>query len=92
MSTENIEVLGCGCRYRINPIFRRCEHLCDIHKNEYILKSFNEQLVAGQISDAKIKRGKLIDKINRTNNNNNNNNRIRKKELDNHSNKGKNQK
>ena len=40
-----IDVKGCGCRYRgINDsTFTNCEHLCEDHEKEFILKLFNWQ-------------------------------------------------
>ncbi|MDF2736230.1 MAG: hypothetical protein K0S93_86 [Nitrososphaeraceae archaeon] len=40
-----IDVKGCGCRYReINDsTFTNCEHLCENHEKEFILRLFNWQ-------------------------------------------------
>ena len=34
----NLEVKGCGCRYRD----KECEHLCYEHMTEFILKLYNK--------------------------------------------------
>ena len=35
--SNNVRIEGCGCRFRNNE----CEHLCDNHRNEFILKLYN---------------------------------------------------
>jgi hypothetical protein len=37
---EDVKVKGCGCRFRDGE----CEHLCDDHRNEFILKLFNSDI------------------------------------------------
>jgi hypothetical protein len=48
MSNKEIKVQGCGCRFRglggyIQEI--ECDHLCDKHKDEFILKLYNSDKI-----------------------------------------------
>jgi hypothetical protein len=43
-----MKVHGCGCRYRYET---ECEHLCDKHKDEFILRMFNGQLAIKQLKE-----------------------------------------
>ena len=57
MSSSEVTVEGCGCRYRhIGPNLTRYEHLCDNHKDEYILKLYNAQSVVRQMRAERQKR------------------------------------
>ena len=38
---SNVQVKGCGCRYRDKE---GCEYLCDTHRNEFILKLYNQEI------------------------------------------------
>jgi hypothetical protein len=44
---EDVKVQGCGCRFR----GLKCEHLCDKHKDEFILRMFNGQLAIKQLKE-----------------------------------------
>jgi len=41
-----MQAKGCGCRYRVNdavqPHQEHCEHLCDKHKDRFILELYNK--------------------------------------------------
>ena len=49
----NIQVKGCGCRFRGDQDV--CEHLCDKHKDEFILQKYNDNLILNRMieEDAK---------------------------------------
>ena len=51
MNNNNVDVRGCGCRYRKYPntnynndILVECEYMCEDHKNKFILDLFNKPL------------------------------------------------
>jgi hypothetical protein len=44
---SNVNVKGCGCRYRD----QECEHLCDKHRDEFILRRFNADILMKLMSE-----------------------------------------
>jgi hypothetical protein len=42
---EDVKVQGCGCRFR----GLECEHLCDNHKDAFILEKYNQNLLLEQM-------------------------------------------
>jgi len=48
-----LQVKGCGCRYRVNdavePHQEHCEHLCDKHKERFILQKYNDNLILNRM-------------------------------------------
>lgn len=52
-NNNRVRIEGCGCRFRRDissnghsiGIVEECEHLCDNHKNEFILEKYNEHVL-----------------------------------------------
>jgi hypothetical protein len=47
---DHIKVKGCGCRFRGSP--EECEHLCDKHKDEFILEKYNQSLMLNRMMES----------------------------------------
>ena len=51
-----IKINGCGCRFRQEgrepTTHEVCEHLCDDHRNEFILRKYNEDLLWNRMMES----------------------------------------
>lgn len=53
IDNNKVRIEGCGCRFRKDisseghciGVVEKCEHLCDSHRNEFILEKYNEHVL-----------------------------------------------